>query len=111
MNTTTVMRKGDTLPAYTATLVEGPARTPLDLTGCTVRFHMRNTDAAAVLKINAAATIVSAAAGTVRYDWDTGDLSDVGTYHVEWQVTYPSGRILTAPTRGFDTIRVIDQLH
>jgi hypothetical protein len=111
MNTTTVLRKGDTLPAYAATLVEGPARTPLDLTGCTVRFHMRSANATALLKVNAAATIVSPTAGTVRYDWAPGDLSEVATYRAEWQITYPSGRILTAPTRGFDTIRVIDELN
>jgi hypothetical protein len=57
-----------------------------DLTGCTVKFRMRAVGSS-TLKVDAAATVVSAGAGSVRYDWQTADVDTAATYLVWWTVT------------------------
>jgi hypothetical protein len=94
--------QGDTDPAITATLtVDGVA---LNLSGSTVRFQMRKEDDKR-FTVNAAATIVSAAAGTVRYQWGTNDLAVPGEYYVQWEVTYPTGRVQTQAAPSVVTVR------
>lgn len=77
----------------------------VDLTGATVQFHMRPLTEGSALKVDAAATIVSALGGQVAYSWAAGDtdMSDypAGTkqaqYLVEWEVTFADGTIGTFP--------------
>lgn len=57
-----------------------------DLTGCTVKAKMRAVGSS-TLKVDTAATIVSAAAGTVRYDWAALDVDTAGSYLFWWEVT------------------------
>lgn len=80
-----------------------------DLTGATVRFHMRRSGAAAT-KVDAAATIVTAADGTVLYSWQAGDTDQPGVYEVEWEVTEAGGDILTFPNGGYSTLRIHEEI-
>lgn len=61
-----------------------------DLSASTVQFKMRLVGASA-LTVDQPAVIVSAPAGTVRYDWSAADVTAIGTtggtFLVWWQVT------------------------
>lgn len=86
--------KGNRSPSITDTIkVDGAA---FDLTGSTVKFKMRQ-EMSATLKVDAAATIVTPAAGAVRYDWAALDVDTAGTFIFWWEVTLPSGKTQDTP--------------
>jgi len=97
------MKRNDTLPSLEATLKYSDG-TAIDLTGATVKFYMAKPDGTVV--INATATIVDAVNGKVRYEWQQGDLSEEGRYHAEFEITFPNGDVLTAPSQGYFIIEV-----
>lgn len=98
--------KGNTAPSLSDTIkVNGSA---FDLTGSTVKLQMRLATAAAgaVLKIDASATVVSATAGTVRYDWVAGDVDTAGEYVAWWHVTLPGAKL-----QDSDEFAIVVQEH
>lgn len=99
------MKKGDRLPEYTAQLFQGVGleRAAIDLTGTTVRIHLRDREVGDT-KVDAAAAIVTAAEGRVKYAWGATDTDRAGNYDVEWEITYPDTRTLTVPSKDFDLI-------
>ena len=99
----TIFTVGDTAPNLTGTLTADAA--PVNLTGATLSVHIQRPGAGAT--IIAAATIVSAAAGTWSYTWQTGDLDAAGTWEVAVVVTFASGAIQTF---GPETFTVQAQL-
>lgn len=94
------VKRNDTAITFTGTLswTDGPQD---DLTGCTVKFIM----SAGAVVIKQTAIIVSATARTVRYPVGSTDLAVSGTYHQEWEVTFPAGGgLLTCPTQGKNVV-------
>lgn len=85
---------GNRSPSVTDTITVNDA--PFDLTGSTVKFQMRAVDSS-TLKVDAAATIVTPAAGTVRYDWAAADVNTADYYVAWWHVTLPGGNIQDVP--------------
>lgn len=69
---------------------------PVNLTGSTVKLQMRDV-LSSTLKVDTAATIVSATAGTVRYDWAAADVDTAGSYVAWWRVTNSGGLIQDTP--------------
>jgi hypothetical protein len=98
--------QGDTAPDITAIIHEEDAPTSIiDLTGCSVKFQMRRQDDRRY-QVNAAASIVGdPASGAVSYSWGANDLSIPGTFYVQWEVTYPGGRIQTTSPEVTITVR------
>lgn len=102
------MKKGDLVPVLTATLMQAVGTAtpvPIDLTTATgVKFAMKKRGATAN-KVDAAATVVSAVAGTVKYQWVGTDTDTAGIYITEWQITWPTGK-QTVPGSGYDLIQI-----
>lgn len=88
------LAKGDTSPSIVETLSQSGSA--INLTSCTVRFHLRNKVSSTRL-IDAAAVIDNAATGQVHYDWQTGDTDTPGTYWRQWEITLPSGKKVKVP--------------
>lgn len=108
MSAVTHYKVGDMLPEYTATLTQGSGRDrqPINLTGVTVKFQLRDRDTMTIV-VDAAATIESPATdGKVRYAWGTSDLSNEGSYDAFWELTFSGDRKMTVPSEGADLIVV-----
>ena len=98
------IKQNDTQPAFQATLKDG-AGDPINLTNATVRFQMRESGAD-VLKIDAAASVISALSGIVRYTWGAADTNTAGFFDAEFVVTYSDNTVETFPNNEYITIRI-----
>ena len=101
------VKKGDRYPLLAATL-QLEDGTAIDLTSGSVKFRMSNQHGQNL--VNTTATVVSAAAGTVRYDWAAGDTDVVGKFRGEFEATLASGRIVTVPNDSYIDIRIQDSV-
>lgn len=98
------IKQGDTAPAWDDTLKDNDGN-PINLTGAGVRFHMAPQDFTEA-KVDAAAVIVDAANGKVRYNWQTADTDEAGDFYAEWEVTHASGQIETFPNDGYRHVTI-----
>lgn len=102
------IKQNDTQPAFQAVLEDG-AGDPINLDGASVRFHMRAIGAASV-KVDAAASVILAVSGIVRYNWSADDTDTVGSYQAEFEVTYADASIETFPNNGYVRVEIIDDI-
>lgn len=105
-----IVSKGDTGKPLEATLRDklGVA----DLTGCTVTAYMTPEGDFDTKTINGASvTVVSATAGTVRYNPAAGDFATAGKYCFQFVVTNGAGKQTTFPTdygeAGYISVTVV----
>lgn len=101
------IKQNDTSPSLQAILKDGGLN-PVDLTGASVRFHMKAIGGD--IKVDAPMTVVDQDNGVVQYDWGSGDTNTVGTYAVEFEVTYSDGAIETFPNKGSLAVNVTREL-
>lgn len=90
-----VIKTGDRGPSITATLTD-QAGVAVNLTGATVRFVMTNNETG-VVKVAAAATVVTPASGIVRYDWASADTDTPGLFDGEFEVTFSGPVVQSFP--------------
>lgn len=102
------IKQNDTSPSLQATLKDA-ALQPIDLSGANIRFYMRSVDG--TLKLDEPMQVVNALGGRVQYDWQAGDTDTVGTYFVEFEVTYSDDSVETFPNNGYKTISVVKELN
>lgn len=92
------VKQNDTKEPLASTLTDSNGNAVV-LTGATVVFHMR-IFGAATSKVSAAATIVSATLGQVKYTWTGTDLDTPGEYEGEFQVAFSDATIQSFPNAG-----------
>lgn len=102
------VKQNDTSPAMLATLQDADGNA-IDITGSSVRFHMRAIGSPQTI-VDASATIVTADAGLVRYDWDAADTDTIGSYQAEFEVTYADASIETFPNDGYIRVEITDDI-
>jgi hypothetical protein len=102
------IKQNDTSPSLQATLKDA-SLSPVDLTGATVMFHMKSVDG--TVKVDQQMTITDDTGGVVQYDWQSGDTDTVGTYYVEFEVTYADASIETFPNNGNKVVSVVKELN
>lgn len=88
--------QGNTAPDITAVLHEqGDVESVIDLTGASIKFQMRKPDDQ-LFTVDADAEIVgNEVDGSVSYEWAATDLSVPGEYDVQWEITFPDGKVQT----------------
>lgn len=102
------IKQNDTSPSLQVTLKDS-SLVVVNLTGANVRFHMKSVDG--TLKIDAPMTVTNALGGVCQYNWQAGDTDTVGTYYVEFEVTYADAAVETFPNNGSKTVKVVRELN
>jgi len=107
MAQTFIQKQGDTEVTYKDTpTIDGTPVPPAGLAGCTLRFLMKSADGTIAI---AQAAIINAD-GTFQYNPVPADVANVGKFNQEWELTYPTGKILTFPNNGYNVIKFIADL-
>lgn len=102
------IKQNDTSPSLQATLKDA-YQSPISLNGATVMFHMKSVDG--TIKVDAEMTVTDEDNGVVKYDWQAGDTDTVGTYYVEFEVTYADASVETFPNNGNKVVTVVKELN
>lgn len=102
------IKQNDTTPSIRATLENGNGDA-VDLTGATVRFHMREIGQTTVTT-DASAVLVTANQGVVQYNWVADDTDAIGSFQGEFEVTYGDGTIETFPNNGYIRVEITDDI-
>lgn len=113
------IKKGDLMPNLEVNLM---MTDPADVTGETlipipsldtassVSMDMRHKESGTVVVQNATCVVVDPVTALVRHQWATGETDIVGKYDVEFEVTWPSSRPQTVPSKKFYTVEVTDTI-
>lgn len=99
------VKKDDRRPHAAAQLKDANGN-PVNISGMTVKFLMRNKSTG-VVKVNAAGTIVDGVNGKVEYPWVTGDTDTPAHYEGEFEVTDAVGKKMTFPNDGYVDVFVV----
>jgi hypothetical protein len=102
-----IIKRGDTRNCIKAVLKDASG-TPVDLTDCSVSFHMAPLNRPAV--ISRAVHIEDAGNGEVWMVWAPGETDSTGIYRAEFEVIYQDGRRETFPNANYISIRILEDL-
>ena len=101
------IKRGDTRNCIKAILKDS-AGSPVDLTGCEVKFHMAPLCRPAT--ISRAVYIQDVATGEVWVVWAPGETDIAGVYRAEFEVVHEDGRRETYPNTGYISIQILNDL-
>jgi hypothetical protein len=86
-----ILVESDTAPTVFGTITETETGDPLDLSGATVYFQLRE-ESSRRFRINALCSVISPTAGTVSYTLQSGDLDFTGECLARFLVVYSDQR-------------------
>ena len=104
------IKAGDLEPPIDATLLQADG-TPVDLTAAAAVRCLVRRKAATSLTVDRDATVITAAAGTVRLAWQAGETDTPGTYQLEFEITWPGSRKQTVPAWPVYTFVIYPDLN
>lgn len=106
-----ILKRNDTRPVLSVTLVEGSPATAINLTTATsVKMYMRKQADTGTVYLTKTAAITDAINGVINITFSTGELAAVDTYAAEFEITWTGGGIETVPNSGYKTIQIIPDL-
>lgn len=117
MGDTATWKQQDLEPPIQSTLSNSDGSAINLATATAVYFLMRPVGGGTAFR--AAATVVDATGGQVKFDWTTtgapwnsssGQTYTVGTYDQEWEIMWPSTRPQTVPNADYNTVVIVDDL-
>jgi|SRR5215472_1016233 hypothetical protein len=107
MATTIITKQHDTQITFKDTpTIDGVNVPPSNFSGCTLSFLLKNSDGSIALKQPATIN----ADGTFQYLPVPADVAQIGKFQQEWEVVYPTGKILTFPNSGYNIVKIIADL-
>lgn len=97
------LKQHDTYPPIDATLTDQVG--PINLTlAASVKIILKTVGGGST--ITGTCTIVSAAAGTVRYQLTAIQTATVNTYQGEFEITWTNGDITTVPNNDYFSVEI-----
>jgi hypothetical protein len=107
MATTIITKQHDTEITFKDTpTIDGVVVPPSQFSGCTLSFLLKNSDGSIAIK---QAAIINPD-GTFQYNPIPTDVAAIGKFNQEWEVVYPTGKILTFPNSGYNVVKIIADL-
>lgn len=104
MSSSLTIKRGDTRPYFSVTLVDGFGEEVILNVDDTVRFSMR--DSSSTVIVNRQTAAFTPGSGDVEYRWQVGDTDVAGDFDAEWEVTYADGTVQTFPAYDFDWVYI-----
>jgi hypothetical protein len=108
-NPTFFIKRNDDQPTLDVALRDDKNR-PVDVTGASVVFHMRNTADDTTKISGASVTVLAASKGEVRYPWTTTNTNTAGNFEAEFQVTFSDGGVQTFPNDGYIDVIITEDV-
>ena len=108
-NPTFFIKRNDDQPTLDVALRDDKNR-PVDVTGASVVFHMRNTADDTTKISGASVTVLAASKGEVRYSWTTTNTKTAGNFEAEFQVTFSDGGVQTFPNDGYIDVIITEDV-
>jgi hypothetical protein len=103
-----VIKQNDTWPPMVATLTQADGQ-PIDLTGAgTISMWMKSDSL--TISTDPCDVVGDPSDGVVSYTFTSADTATAGTYRVEWDIDFGSGKRQTAPNDGYKTVEVVESL-
>lgn len=103
------LKKNDTSP-FIRIQCQDDGGNPVDLSGATAKFLMREVDSDTT-KVDSAATITDAANGKVQYEWSSSDTDTAGDFEAEFEITYGDSTVETFPNAdSYIEVKISDDI-